>query len=111
MSLNRDEACRQAKKKLLLTYDPLPERREAYFQYVLGEFVPALEQMGLSLCEAWHTAYGSYPLRLSGFIAINESDIEEILASEDFIELEERLQEFVDNYNRRVVEYRNSFQF
>jgi hypothetical protein len=111
MSVNRDEACKQAKKKLLLTYDPLPERREAYFQYVLGEFMPALEQMGLSLCEAWHTAYGSYPLRLSGFIAINESDIEEILASEDFIELEERLQEFVDNYNRRVVEYSNSFQF
>ena len=101
----------QAKKKLLLTYDPIPERREAYFQYVLGEFVPALEQMGLSLCEAWHTAYGSYPLRLSGFIAINETDIEEILASENFIELEERLQEFVANYNRLLVYYNKSFQF
>ncbi|MGD8633076.1 MAG: hypothetical protein PVF85_05850 [Anaerolineales bacterium] len=111
MDIDRNKACAQAKKKLLLTYDPVPERREAYFQYVLGEFVPALEQMGLSLCEAWHTAYGSYPLRLSGFITIDETDIEEILASEDFIELEERLQEFVVNYNRRVVHYSNSFQF
>lgn len=111
MAIDRNEACKQAKKKLLLTYDPIPERREAYFQYVLGEFVPALEQMGLSLCEAWHTAYGSYPLRLNGFIAIDETDIEEILASEDFIELEERLQEFVINYNRRVVHYSSSFQF
>ncbi len=111
MAVDRDEACSQARKKLLLTYDPIPERREAYFQYVLGEFVPALEQMGLSLCEAWHTAYGAYPLRLSGFIAINETDIEDILASEDFLELEERLQEFVANYNRRVVHYRSNFQF
>ena len=46
--------------KLLLTYDPLPENREAYFNYVLGEFVPALEHLGLTMSEAWHTAYGSY---------------------------------------------------
>lgn len=111
MALDRDEVCRQAKKKLLLSYDPIPERREAYFQYVLGEFVPALEQMGLSLCEAWHTAYGSYPLRLSGFIAINDATIEEILVSEDFIELEARLQEYVANYERRVVHYSRNFQF
>jgi hypothetical protein len=111
MAVDREEACKQAKKKLLLTYDPIPERREAYFQYVLGEFVPALEQMGLSLCEAWHTAYGSYPLRLNGFIAMDETDIEEILASEDFIELEERLQKFVENYKRRVVYFSRNFQF
>ncbi len=37
--------------KMLLTYDPLPERREAYFRYVLGEFVPALEQLGLKMSE------------------------------------------------------------
>src|SRR3989337_2429568 len=55
--------------KLLLTYDPLPKHREEYFRYVLGEFVPALENLGLTLCEAWHTAYGEYPLRLTGFIA------------------------------------------
>ena len=52
--------------KLLLTYDPLPENREAYFNYVLGEFVPALEHLGLTMSEAWHTAYGSYPFRLGG---------------------------------------------
>lgn len=111
MPLNRDEAYKQAKKKLLLTYDPIAERREAYFQYVLGEFVPALEQLGLSLCEAWHTAYGSYPLRLSAFVASDESDIDDILASDDFIELEARLQEYVANYNRKVVEYSSNFQF
>lgn len=111
MAVDRDEAYKQAKKKLLLTYDPISEQREAYFQYVLGEFVPALEQMGLSLCETWHTAYGSYPLRLSGFIAIDETSIEDILASEDFIELEARLQNYVANYKRRLVHYSSNFQF
>lgn len=97
--------------KLLLTYDPIPERREAYIRYVLGEFVPALEHLGLSMCEAWHTAYGEYPLRLTAFVASDESTMDEILASETFHDLESRLQEFVDNYRRRIVPVRERFQF
>ena len=97
--------------KLILTYDPVPERREAYFRYVLGEFVPALEQMGLTMSEAWHTAYGEYPLRMNGFLASDEGTMDNILTSEEFRELETRLQEYVINYSRRVVVCRNSFQF
>ncbi len=97
--------------KLIITYDPVPERREAYFRYVLGEFVPALEQMGLTLSEAWHTAYGEYPLRMSGFLASDVSLMDSILTSEEFRQLEERLQEYVINYSRRVVACNNSFQF
>ncbi|TFH37464.1 MAG: hypothetical protein E4G99_02535 [Anaerolineales bacterium] len=97
--------------KLILTYDPLPERREAYFRYVLGEFVPTLEQMGLTLSEAWHTAYGEYPLRMTGFLASNERAMDSVLTSEEFLALETRLQEYVFNYSRRVVSSRNTFQF
>ena len=97
--------------KLIITYDPVPERREAYFRYVLGEFVPALEQMGLTLNEAWHTAYGEYPLRMSGFLASDERTMEGILNSQEFRELEARLQEYVINYSRRVVSCNSSFQF
>jgi hypothetical protein len=97
--------------KLIITYDPVPERREAYFRYVLGEFVPALEQLGLTLSEAWHTAYGEYPLRMSGFLASDEGAMESILHSQEFRELEARLQEYVVNYSRRVVTCNGSFQF
>lgn len=97
--------------KLLLTFDPVPGRQEAYFQYVLGEFVPALAQVGLPMCEAWHTAYGAYPLRLTGFMARDLDSLQTILASETFQQLETRLQEYVVNYNRRVVPARRGFQF
>lgn len=97
--------------KLIITYDPVPERREAYFRYVLGEFVPALEQMGLTLAEAWHTAYGEYPLRLNGFLASDERTMANILISEEFLELEARLKEYVINYSRRVISSNKSFQF
>jgi hypothetical protein len=97
--------------KLLLSFDPVPELQEAYFHYVLGEFVPTLEYLGLRMCEAWHTAYGSYPLRLTGFTAPDRRTMDDILSSEDFLELEEKLQEFVENYKRRVVPMRGNFQF
>lgn len=97
--------------KLLLSFDPLPGKREAYFRYVLGEFIPTLEHLGLQMCEAWHTAYGAYPLRLTGFLASDRATLGDILASEDFLELEQKLQDFVSNYRRRVVPLRKRFQF
>ncbi len=98
-------------KKLILTFDPIPERREAYFRYVLGEFVPSLEQMGLKMCEAWHTAYGEYPLRLTAFVAEDGEGMEQVLTSEAFQLLEDRLMEYVVNYRRRLVPRENGFQF
>ena len=97
--------------KLLLTYDPIPERREDYFHYMLGEFVPMLEHLGLTMCEAWHTAYGEYPLRLTAFLAPDRKTLHEILSSEDFQRLETRLLEYVSNYRRRTVTLQRKFQF
>ncbi len=97
--------------KILLSFDPIPERREEYFRYVLGEFIPALENLGLTLCEAWHTAYGSYPLRLTGFLASDRQSLESVLASEDFQDLEARLQDYVINYRRKIVQRKPRFQF
>jgi hypothetical protein len=70
-----------------------------------------MEQMGLRMCESWHTAYGSYPLRLQGFTAEDNDAMAQILNSRDFKELEERLQEYVINYQRRVVLRKKTFQF
>lgn len=98
-------------EKLILTYDPIPEQREKYFQYVLGEFVPALEHLGLRMCEVWHTAYGSYPLRMAAFVTVGPEDLRDILESPDFRRLEQRLCDLVMNYERRVVPVRNTFQF
>jgi len=96
--------------KLVLVFDPHPERREAYFQFFMCEFVPRLEVLGLCMCEAWHTAYGNHPLRMSCFRACGEHPVEKIVAGSDFTHLEGKLQEFVMNYQRRIVHHSQSFQ-
>jgi hypothetical protein len=50
-------------------------------------------------------------LRLTGFVANDRDRLEKILASEQFRDLEARLQDFVVNYRRRVVPSRGRFQF
>ena len=97
--------------KLLLEYDPAADKREDYFHFMLGEFVPALEHLGLTMCEIWHTAYGDYPLRLTGFMASDRGTLDEILSSDDFYKLESRLLDYVVNYERRIVPLSSHFQF
>jgi hypothetical protein len=97
--------------KMLLTFDPVPGRREEYFRYMLGRFVPALEQLGLTMAETWHTAYGDYPLRLTAFLAPDASTMNSVLGSDAFARLEAQLQDYVQNYRRRVVPADRRFQF
>lgn len=99
------------KYKLMLTYDIAPEEEEAYYRFTLGEFVPSMQEMGLYLLRAWHTAYGNYPVRQSEFVAEELETIREALGSDEFIELEERLLRYVTNYHRKIVRFSDRFQF
>lgn len=98
--------------KFLLTYDIRSEIQDEYFQFVLGEMVPTLQSMGLTMGGAWHTAYGDYPLRLIEFVAESRAALDQVLASPVWEQLESRLQSYVVNYGRKIVPLReNAFQF
>lgn len=97
--------------KLLIAYDILPEKQDGYYRYVLGEFVPALRTMGVHMTSAWHTAYGQYPARLLEF-AIESHDVwHRARNSVRWRKLEDRLQTFTTAYQRKLVPYRDTFQF
>ena len=98
--------------KLLLAYDiDASSDLDSYYQFVSGEFLPAVQQMGLYMLEAWHTAYGAHPIRLTGFVAEDMETISDALDSEVWRRMEDKLLRFVSNYTRRVVRFREGFQF
>ena len=98
--------------KILLSYDIIPETQEGYYQFMLGEMVPRVQSMGLGMEAAWHTAYGNYPNRLVVFVAESREVADSVLNSNEWDEMETRLQPLVENYSRRVVKYqKNKFQF
>ena len=39
--------------KVIMTWDIAPERDQEYFEFVVGEFVPGVQRLGLQPAEAW----------------------------------------------------------
>lgn len=97
--------------KLIVSYDVIPSAHDRYFRFVMSEFVPGLQEMGVYMTEAWHTAYGDYPLRMASFVAEDIATIERLIESPEWETLEERFQDYVRNYSLVVVPYRAGFQF
>ena len=97
--------------KVLMTWDIAGERDQEYFEFVIGEFVPGVQRLGLQPSEAWATIYGSYPQIQVGLIASDLPQARRILASADWVLLQERLSGFVKNYSYKIVPARKGFQF
>jgi hypothetical protein len=96
--------------KLLLNYDVKDNMSEEYRQFILGDFLPAVQKMGLAVTEVWLTAYGDYPERQTELVSRDEETMWRVLNSEEWLELEGRLREFVDGFERKVIPYQPGFQ-
>jgi len=97
--------------KMIMLYDIQPGRREMYYEFVLGEFVPALQEMGIYIAEAWQTAHGEHPDRMASFVAEDYDTIEDAINSRRWFDLDERFRRYVTNYTLKIVPYRPGFQF
>ena len=97
--------------KVIMTWDIAAERDQEYFEFIIGEFVPGVQRLGLQPAEAWATIYGSYPQIQVGLLAPDAPQARRILASTDWVLLQERLFNYVKNYSHKIVPARNGFQF
>lgn len=100
------------KYKLILFYNILPDKQEQYYRYVLSTFVPAIQKMGVYMHMAWHVAYGAqeYPIRKIEFVTESDEVLRQLFRSTEWIDLEEKLQRYISDYERKVVDFRNGFQ-
>lgn len=97
--------------KVIMTWDIAAERDQEYFEFVIGEFVPGVQRLGLQPSEAWATLYGSYPQIQVGLLASDEIKAREVLASSEWEQLQDRLFGYVKNYSYKIVPVRTGFQF
>jgi hypothetical protein len=97
--------------KVLMTWDIASERDQEYFEFVIGEFIPGVQRLGLQPSEAWATIYGAYPQIQVGLLANDATQARRILDSDDWNVLQERLFNYVKNFSYKVVPARGRFQF
>jgi hypothetical protein len=96
--------------KLLLTYNVNDNASEEYRQFVTGEFLPAVQRLGLAVTQVWYTAYGDYPERQTELVSRDEDTMWSVLDSDEWIDLEGRLREYVNEFERKVIPYQPGFQ-
>ena len=97
--------------KVIMTWDIAADHEQEYFEFVIGEWVPGVQRLGLQPIDAWATVYGAYPQIQVGLIADNAPKVREVLASKDWSALEDRLLTFVRNFSYKVVPAKGGFQF
>jgi hypothetical protein len=97
--------------KLLMTWDILPGQEQEYFEFVVREFIPGLQDLGLEPTDAWFTMYGDdQPQILAGAEMSSMKEIESILESIDWQNLIDKLLEHVEDFSTKIVPSRKGFQ-
>jgi hypothetical protein len=96
--------------KLLMTWDILPGKEQEYFEYHIREFIPALENIGLSLNEAWITVYGKGPKLAAEAVLENLDKAMNLINSNGWDDLSMQLEDFAENFEYKVIPAKKSWQ-
>lgn len=97
--------------KLIMTWDIAPEHEQEYFEFVVREFIPGVQRLGLDLRDAWATVYGEQPQILVGAIVPSSQELTNIIDSSEWLSLHNQLMDFVINYEQKIVNSSGGFQF
>jgi hypothetical protein len=96
--------------KILMTWDILTGREQDYFEFVVRDFIPGMQKLGIETSDAWFTVYGNSPQILASLQIPNINMLQKTLDSAEWKELTGRLLDYVENYNYKIVRARTGFQ-
>ena len=96
--------------KLLMTWDIMPGREQDYFEFVVREFLPSMQAIGLEPSDAWFTVFGSQPQIMVAAQAETLTAMEKLLTSKDWGALSNRLLDYVINFKLKIIEAHSGFQ-
>jgi hypothetical protein len=93
-----------------MTWDILPGREQEYFEFVVRDFIPSVQRLGMEPSDAWYTMYGNQPQIMAAVQMNSVSAIQRALGTEDWKALVQSLLEYVENFEYKVVQARSGFQ-
>lgn len=99
--------------KLLMHWDIKPGRDQEYFEFVIREWLPGVNKLGIQPTWAWYTIYSrdsSTAQITAEAIADDLPTMRQALTSDDWSALHQRLLEYVQNYHHKVVRVTGDFQ-
>ena len=96
--------------KLLMTWDILPGREQEYFEFVVRDFLPEIQKLGLETSDAWYTMYGEQPQIMAAVQSNSMGSLQQILDSSEWDQLILSLMDYVEEFDYKIVQAKSGFQ-
>jgi hypothetical protein len=93
-----------------MSWDIRSGREEDYFEFHIRKFLPTLEKLGVNLTEAWLTVYGEQPRMMAEANMSSLKKAQSVLVSTAWEDLSVELDDFVENFNYKLVNAGTGFQ-
>jgi hypothetical protein len=94
----------------MMTWDILPGQEQDYFEFVVRDFIPGVQKLGLQPSQAWFTLYGESPQILAEMLTPDLGSAQKVLDSQDWEDLKLRLFEYVEDFSLKIIDARRGFQ-
>ena len=96
--------------KLILRWDIQPDKESEYFEFLVHEFIPALNKLGVEDVLVWYTAFGECEQKMAEGTARSRDEMLRIVQSEEWLNLTEKLQTFVTDFDYKAIPATRGFQ-
>lgn len=96
--------------KLLMSWDIIQGREQEYFEFVVREFIPEIQRLGLEPTDAWVTVFGDQPQILTAVEVPDQESLQIALMSAEWDDLIAELDDFVENLEFKTVISKPGFQ-
>jgi hypothetical protein len=96
--------------KLLMRWNVRPESESEYFEFLVHEFIPGMNRMGVGDIQVWYTAYGNHEQKLASGITDTAERMERILRSREWGDMIDKLTAFVEGYSQKIIPATGGFQ-
>jgi hypothetical protein len=97
--------------KVIQTWNIKPGHEQDYFAYVLREYLPGINKLGMEVTDAWATVYGDQPQVLLGAVVPSREVADRIINSEKWQQLTDVLLDYVDDFEIKFTAHKGGFQF
>ncbi|MBN1564734.1 MAG: hypothetical protein JXA10_12885 [Anaerolineae bacterium] len=100
--------------KLMLFYDLADRHTEDYYQFIMNEMIPIMQAKNVFIFRAFQTISGqqdsTHRNRQVEYVAEDLEALAAALNSEEWQAMEAKLRNYVTNYSRKIVRFRQGFQ-
>jgi hypothetical protein len=96
--------------KLIMRWNVRSETESEYFEFLVHEFIPGMNRLGISDFQVWYTAYGECEQKLASGTTPSKEHMDFALQNDEWATLHNKLQSFVDNFSQKVIPATRGFQ-